>query len=188
LAAKHVRAVVLGIVITLAITSAFVARTTEFSTLAKQDYGSLIGGGTPATSPAKSTPAEPTPLNRIDTGLLSGYAEPMNLVINNQDVWATVWTRLAACPYGCPPAPSIDFKTRTVIAVFLGMRGTGGYIIQVSRIESGNNAVVVHAVVTSPDRNCFEPQIITEPYDLVDIPKASGTTTFVVETVITNCG
>jgi len=50
-----------------------------------------------------------------------------------------------------------------------------------------NNVITVHVAVTTPGNNCVVPQIITEPYDIVDIPKTNSTIAFITETTVVNC-
>ena len=67
--------------------------------------------------------------------------------------------------------PSIDFEKNSVIAVFMGMRNTGGFDIRVKKILETNENILVTVEEISPDKNCNVIQIITYPYQVVLTPK-----------------
>ena len=111
------------------------------------------------------------------------------MIIDDPATFSVVWSQTTAyCRDGCPPPPPVDFNSQTVLAVFLGERGNGGYWIKIDRIDmTHNNVITVHVAVTTPGNNCVVPQIITEPYDIVDIPKTNSTIAFITETTVVNC-
>jgi len=73
----------------------------------------------------------------------SGYAEELNLVINDGVEWQTVWEKVFANESPKPPLPEVDFTHRTIIAAFQGARPTGGFEISVEQITETETSLQV---------------------------------------------
>ena len=50
-----------------------------------------------------------------------------------------------------PPPPSVDFSRDMVVALFMGDRPTGGYAIEVTRIERTDASLSIRYRTTRPD-------------------------------------
>ena len=133
----------------------------------------------------------------IPTAGATGYPQPVNLVIEDNDTWAKVWTRAyweqpyCSQPrplggYPCEPAPSINFTTRTVIAVFMGEQPGPLYKIKITQIIQGGSDITVHVLWTKAG-SCGETTEGTWPAHIVDIPKTEDRITFTTETVEMQC-
>jgi hypothetical protein len=119
-----------------------------------------------------------------------GDFKPTNLVINNNITWTALWLRLDSnCVEYCPPEPNVNFTSRTVIAVILGVKATAGYDIGVNKITQAGPTITVHGTITIPDPApyCVVAQILTEPYHIVDIPKTTSNVEFDLQTIIHPC-
>jgi hypothetical protein len=66
--------------------------------------------------------------------------------------------------------PEVDFDANVVVALYMGKRPTGGYVIEVERVREVGDAIEVRAVATQPGSGCITTQAITAPYQLVRIP------------------
>jgi hypothetical protein len=69
-----------------------------------------------------------------------------------------------------PSAPS----GRLYIAAFQGARNTGGYAIQIERIERTGDRLTVHAALTAPRPGSLTIQVLTSPAHLVSIDRQSA--------------
>ena len=153
--------------------------------------------GSTSTGPLLTSPSSTTQAPRlvqfhtIDKGWeLGGYNDPTDLVINNQTAWSRVWSIVqAACVEYCDTAPpSVDFGSRTVIAVFYGLAGNGGHQIEITRVEQMGQTVTVFVKVTDMGARCMSTQMMNYPLYIVDIPKTDQVNIrFVTETSIANC-
>ena len=65
----------------------------------------------------------------------------------------------------------IDFEEKTVIAVFLGSRPTGGYSAEVKKIIKKEDKIVVNVQETRPGESCKVIMAVTYPYDAVLVEK-----------------
>ena len=63
--------------------------------------------------------------------------------------------------------PQVDFTQEGVVGVFLGFRSTGGYSVEVTRLEQIGDAFYLTSVETRPSGAA--PSVITTPYHLVAI-------------------
>jgi len=133
----------------------------------------------------------------IPTAGATGYSQPVNLVINDNDTWAKVWTKAyweqpyCSQPpplggYPCEPAPSVNFTTRTLIAVFMGEQPGPLYKIKITQIVQSGSDITVHVLWTKAG-TCGEAAEETWPAYIVDIPKTEDRITFATETVVMQC-
>jgi len=114
-------------------------------------------------------------------GLASGVAQPTQLVVRSQNDWAALWSRHMRTQVASPPPPSVDFSHDMVVALFMGERPTGGYAIEVTRIERTAQGLTVHYRTSRPDPSAMQTQALTQPFHLVTVPRVDDPVTFVAE-------
>jgi hypothetical protein len=69
----------------------------------------------------------------------------------------------------------IDFKKNNVAIIHLGQKNTGGFSVEIEKITKKNNILtIVHKEIT-PNKNDNVPMVITNPYCIIEIPKAINT-------------
>ena len=114
------------------------------------------------------------PVRSLDQGGQSEVDAPRQVAVRDRDAWASLWR--AHAPRR--PAPAVDFSREMVVGVFIGTRPTAGFAVEiVGYRESGNDVIVLYRE-TAPSRDTITAQVIVSPYDLVVIPRRSGTVTF----------
>jgi len=109
------------------------------------------------------------PVAMGETSLLHELTE---LVITTQDSWTRFWTAHG----DAHPVPQINFEKEMVVAVVLGDRRTGGHHIRYNCIRfvddsSIGKTVLVDYTEIIPGRDCPAPQVITQPFNFVAVPK-----------------
>ncbi len=111
-------------------------------------------------------PQDTVAVREIAQGSRATQTERKNYLITSAADYALLW-RILEAP---GDAPQIDFEKESVIAVFAGRQSTAGHDIRVERIEDG---VVrkVYLTLTKPNENCLTAQMLTEPYQVVVVPK-----------------
>jgi len=102
----------------------------------------------------------------IGQGILSGTAQPQNIVINSQDEWENFKTAFDFQNLSTHKT-EIDFERHMVIAVIDEERRTAGWYIAITSITEYFNGIIVDVVVTGPGHECPVPQIHTQPYHIV---------------------
>ena len=114
-------------------------------------------------------------------GLASGVGQPTQIVVRSQHDWAALWSRHMRTPIAPPPPPSVDFSRDMVVGLFMGERPTGGYAIEITRIERTDQGLSVHYRTSLPDPSAIQTQALTQPFHLVTVPRVDDPVTFVDE-------
>jgi hypothetical protein len=118
----------------------------------------------------------------------SAGSSSAQMVINDQATWSRVWMQFFTCsPSTCPPAPEVNFTSRTALAVLLGWEPTSGYAINISQVSRVGSNVLVNVQVTVPGPSCAEYEVRTAPSHIVDIPKTGLPVMFRTETSVRKC-
>src|SRR3954468_17397949 len=75
--------------------------------------------------------ADPLPFKTFDRGQYSHIERPRQVVVRS----VAEWTALAKQHGRAGPPPPIDFAHQMLVDFFLGSRPTGGYDVEITRIE-----------------------------------------------------
>lgn len=125
-----------------------------------------------------ATPVEQTPMKVVTTttepfteiahGVHSTITRRTNYIITSASQLTDLWKMIDA---GGQP-PTIDFTREDVVAVFTGKEPTAGYDIEVSRVEDSTVRNVVVTLI-KPGGSCVLAQAVTNPYQLIRLPKTA---------------
>jgi hypothetical protein len=118
-----------------------------------------------------SAPMSFTTLHR---GTNSQIDTARTVVIRKAADWPALWREHA----GDTKPPAVDFAKAMVIAVFAGMRPTGGYAVEITQIESRDGGVVVTYRERRPSPEDIVTQALTAPFHIVSAPAQAGPVTF----------
>ncbi len=118
----------------------------------------------------------------IIKGVSSSQAERKDYVIKSQSEWMPILQKAAAEL----PAP-IDFTRDMAVAVFQGVKNTGGYRIEISKIIEKENAIEISVRDISPGRGCMVTQATTNPYHVVKVSRSDKEVIFKTEKTVNNC-
>jgi hypothetical protein len=123
----------------------------------------------------------------ISVGTQSGITSQANLVIQDSQAWVDLWYQHMLFMVEPMPAPEIDFSSNIVVAVFMGEVNTGGYALHIYEVMETESTIVVKMERTEPGPTCIVPQVLTQPYHIVQIAKTEKPITFDVTTRILEC-
>ncbi|MBI3572103.1 protease complex subunit PrcB family protein [Candidatus Kaiserbacteria bacterium] len=128
--------------------------------------GAVLYTKNPAAPSAPATIAgTPVSFSTLASGIESSVKEPKNYLITSEPGLQELWQMINSQD----PPPIIDFTKNSVIAIFAGAEPTAGYEIKVSAIaDSASRQVLI--VLTKPGGSCIVPQIVTAPYEVVELP------------------
>jgi hypothetical protein len=98
-------------------------------------------------------------LKTLAEGSQSSISDPFVTVIRDDATYA----KLQTMEPGLPRLETDFFRLNVAVAAFLGTRNTGGYSVEISRVENGKIRVGERA----PAKNAMTAQVITSPYKLV---------------------
>jgi hypothetical protein len=108
-------------------------------------------------------------IRRIGQWTHTGINEKRRLVIRDANGWAAFWSEL-----GVGDRPAVDFTRDLVVAVAAGQQSTGGHEIAVDRVSQNNGELTIEVVETSPGPNCMTTSALTQPVDVVVIPRVDA--------------
>lgn len=108
------------------------------------------------------------------------YIERGNYIINSIDEWEEIFGEMDI-------NPNVDFSKKTVLAVVMGQKPTGGYSVVLRQIEVSKDSIQFLVEEQIPGPNCFVTQMITNPYQIIAIEKTNKEIKFVGNTVTNSC-
>ena len=118
----------------------------------------------------------------------SGIGDALRIVIRDNEAWRDMWKRIhypvSPSP---PPLPEIDFSQEMVIVVALGARPSGGYGIIIDGAYERDYLLEVLVRSVSPGKGCLNVAMVTQPVDIVRLPKTQGTVVFRETEVVRDC-
>ncbi len=126
-------------------------------------------------------------LSMLDQGDSSGINSQRFEVIRDAASLDALWREHTAVMDPPPALPQIDFEHDMVIAAFMGQRGTGGYTVQISKLNPEGSALSAQITFTRPGADCLVTQAITQPYHIVVTPRQEHVISFQVATITHDC-
>lgn len=149
--------------------------------------GANLGTPVPIT-PLRPKPCPSCEQARVPFTLNSAIWDSLRVMIRDAEAWSKVWERIHHSPVSpSPPLPEIDFSREMVVVVALGQRPTGGYGIIVDRAYERDDRLEVTVRSQTPGKNCFLTQAVTEPVDIVRLPKTERSVVFRETEVVHEC-
>jgi len=106
-------------------------------------------------------------LKTLAEGAHSSIEDPFVAVIRDDATYA----KLRKMEPSLPGLEADFFRLNVVVAAFLGTRNTGGYSVEISRVENGKIRVVEKA----PPKHAMTTQVITSPFKLVSFAPEGST-------------
>src|SRR6266516_6410732 len=117
--------------------------------------------------------AAQTAFRTLAWGTSSGIHDAAQVVVRKQAGWTDLWARHTSNQQPAPPLPDVDFTREMVIAVFLGDKPTGGYGVEITRVDESRKAVFVYVHQTSPAPGDTVIQTITQPHHIIAVARSS---------------
>ncbi|MFZ5815158.1 MAG: protease complex subunit PrcB family protein [Bacillota bacterium] len=114
-------------------------------------------------------------------GYHSGITAREAVLITDRAAWESHWRRHAAIFMPPPPPPPVDFAEGAVVSVHLGERRSGGYGVAITGVRLEGGRLVVTAVESRPEPGAVVTMALTQPYQMVRIPRVKPGTRLQVE-------
>ncbi|OGG59274.1 hypothetical protein A2765_06690 [Candidatus Kaiserbacteria bacterium RIFCSPHIGHO2_01_FULL_56_24] len=150
-----------GLLVALALLASFIVLSSSGATAVPQ-------------SAAANNPADPTrsvvnvPFTVVAEGSQSEVERRANYLITSGESLTELWAMLSTDE----PTPTVDFNTQAVVVVFAGAKSTGGYGVEVAKIEDDTRRTV-YVTVSTPGPGCITTEALTSPFQVVVVPAAS---------------
>ena len=113
------------------------------------------------------------PFSTIEKGITSGIQERKLIVLKTAKEWRDLWQAHSSIRIPPPPLPSVDFDREMIVAVFSGEKRSGGYGIEIAKIEEdgAKGQLRVFFRETQPPPGSMTLQALTQPFDIVKTNK-----------------
>lgn len=117
----------------------------------------------------------------------SGFRQPVRTLVDNDADWRATWSTFTANLGSPPPLPAVDFAREQVVVTALGERNSGGYDISISRIAATSDNLSVEVTSTRPGPRCGTTAALTQPVDMVRIPRQHPPVVFTEKSAQHDC-
>jgi len=108
------------------------------------------------------------------------HFERGNYIINSESEWENIFGEIDV-------KPDVNFKDKTVIAVVMGQKPSGGYSVSLKQLEVGKDTIQFMVEEVIPGEKCFVTEGLTNPYQIIAIDKTQKEIKFVGNTVVSEC-
>jgi hypothetical protein len=114
------------------------------------------------------------PFMTLDKGSRSGIRERKRVVVKTEREWEKL-KRSHQASGSRTQIPSVDFEQEMVAAVFAGEKRTGGYGIEITKIEEDaqDRRLTVFFRENRPPPNAMLTQALTQPFHVVKLKKTT---------------
>lgn len=121
------------------------------------------------------------PILRQWAGANAAQEKPRQAVVQDQKAWEEIWSAMEGNVLPKPETPKVDFDKTEIIAVFMGMRMSGGYGVKIVKIEEQDKKLVVTVKESGPPPGAMVTMALTSPYHVVAIAKSAKPVEFALE-------
>ncbi len=103
-----------------------------------------------------------------------------NYIINSPEEWDVLFGESGI-------VPDVDFNEKTVIAVIMGQKPSGGYSVGLKQIEVTEDRIEFMVNETIPGESCIVTEALTNPYQIIAIQKVNYEIKFLGNTIVSEC-
>ena len=107
----------------------------------------------------------------------SGFQTPLVRMVSDEAAWRETWSRLGRSTV--PPLPAVDFTRERVAVVAIGTKPTTAYDVVIDSAVAAPGRLTVWSHTLLPlTPGCAGAAAITQPVDLVRLPRVDGAVEF----------
>jgi len=110
----------------------------------------------------------------IEKGDQSNIDEAKQVMVRTEAEWTKLWQQHSPDR----TRPAVDFSKEMVVGVFMGSRPTAGYSVSIVSASAKDGGVIVRYRESMPQRGAMTAQVLTLPYHLVAVGRATGDAKF----------
>ena len=114
-------------------------------------------------------------------GNYSGIGRATNLVITTKTEWERLWKLHQAAGEPLADVPAVDFAKEMVVAAAMAQKPTGGYAIEIKRIEATPTQLRISLAQKAPGPDAIVTQAFSAPFHFVAVPKVDLKPKFVIQ-------
>lgn len=113
---------------------------------------------------AESKPLKSSLFTTLISSDYQGRDTESNVIIDNQKALNTLFQSV-----GNEEVPKVDFAKNQVVALFLGMKKTGGYSISIDKIQEIDGKLILYKKVNRPKSDEMVTMALTNPFVIAEI-------------------
>lgn len=117
----------------------------------------------------------------IAKGSQSGIRRERQFAARTPEEWERVWSEHSRNVLPPPQPPAVDWTRDMVLGVVLGDRPSGGYSVNIAKIEGTSDGLRVWAAEIRPVPGAMQAAVVTSPFHLVSVPRHAGKVEFKVQ-------
>lgn len=137
-------------------------------------YARLLPGLLLVAACRSNAPA-PAPFEILVQGYQSGEHSAGAQLVTDAAQWHAFWQRHASWRMPPAPEPAVDFSRNSVIVVRAGDQPTAGYVLQTLAVSRQGEQILVDAQLELPARGALVPEVVTQPFQILLVPRTRGT-------------
>jgi len=126
------------------------------------------------------------PMETILDGTYCSIEAKREILLNSNEDYQKLMIEVYSNLDQLPRIPVVDFTKYSVVAVFIGNRSNGGFMVSIDSITEGKN-LTVNVTETTPGKDCMVTDAITRPFSLVKIPKTELKPVFKTKQIVKDC-
>jgi hypothetical protein len=123
-------------------------------------------------SGAASSGAGRPEFRTLAKGSASGITEAKQEVIKDTAVWEKLWAKHMGLSTPVEKMPAVDLSKDMIVMVTMGRQRTGGYAIEIVKVEPSDRQLRITVKRISPPSGAITTQALTAPFHFVAIPKS----------------
>jgi hypothetical protein len=121
----------------------------------------------------------PLPMRTVAKGAFSGITSARQVIIKDKAAWNKLWAQHSLNQAAASSAPELDLAKEMVIVVTLGRRNTGGYTIEIVKVEADDKRLRIAVQRKAPPPGAMVIQALTAPFHMAAIPRSDLKAEFV---------
>ena len=115
---------------------------------------------------------------RVPFARTSGFQTPLRRVVADEAAWRETWSTLWLGHSLVAPLPAVDFTRERVAIVALGQQPTTAYSVVIDSAVAAPGRLTVWSHLVLPPAGCVGANMLTQPVDLVRLPRLDGAVEF----------
>jgi hypothetical protein len=117
----------------------------------------------------------------------SAIRSSQRLVITDDGQWERFWADAHATVSPIPARPDVDLRQQVLIAVALGERPSGGFVIHIDSARAATDGREVFLTKYRPGSRCGTTGALTQPIHVVSVAAVAGSTRYIESEQEYNC-
>ena len=111
-------------------------------------------------------------IRSLAKGALSGIKEAKQEVIRDAAAWERFRKQHSISEQSAERIPPVDFSKEMIVAATMGTKRTGGYTIEIVRVEPTEKSLKIFVKRTSPPPGALTIQALTAPFHFVAVSRS----------------